>query len=260
MKIQIFGERHSGTKFVADLCRHFLDAEVRFRFGHKHFFTIDAIKEKKKLIDDTLFICVVRNPYSWLNGMWTLPYHAGNKNKKRRIKLLTEPWWSVNRLGNKIETDVHIYNNRTYLNLFELRSCKLLFLKYTLPKLVSHQCLIRTECFLDTQYINVWLSDISNTFNIRQKGYYNPELNMKFVRGSNPITNLFHTPDILKMVNNNLDWNLENAYNYYPIYNYNQPNTDLQESVYEEYKNNQEIITNPEKRQDLLGSKIPLDN
>lgn len=259
MNIQIFGERHSGTKFVANLCRNFLDTKVVFDFGHKHFFNIDCIKEQKDKMDNTLFLCVVRNPYSWLNGMWDQPYHTGVKRKKQRYSLLTSPWWSVDTVGKQIKTDVHIYNNRTYQNMFELRTCKLIYLKYTLPRLVKNFYLVRSESLLDAEYINIFLSDIKNNFDIKQTAYYDPKYNMKFIRGSRPLVKLIDRPEILKMINHNLDWNLENSYNYYPIYNYHQPYTDLDESVYTKYKEEQQLATSAEKREEELGSKKPLD-
>lgn len=231
----MFGERHSSTKYLAQqLRKNFGPKFVVTVFGHKHFFTTEKIKQNQNLLDSTLFIAIVRNPYSWLSGMYDLPYHCSIFNKKNKHIFLTSEWESKNDTGEIIYEDRHIFHKNKYKNIFELRSTKNIFLKYSMPRLVPHYMFIKYEFFLQPNYLNFLIYSIAHKYNVNIIDYHqkNKIFNRHlknfgvFCRGNKPI-NHFYSKEILDLVNTNIDWNIENALGYYPIYSIDQKNTDL---------------------------------
>jgi|APSaa5957512576_1039674.scaffolds.fasta_scaffold00035_21 hypothetical protein len=73
-KIQLFGERHSGTTWLEYLIRdNIREVEIVFNHGWKH-----GLPNYNSLIpipEDTLFLIIHKNPYSWLLGMFEHPHH-----------------------------------------------------------------------------------------------------------------------------------------------------------------------------------------
>tara|TARA_B110000027_G_C16122057_1_gene303744 strand:+ start:2092 stop:2340 length:249 start_codon:yes stop_codon:yes gene_type:complete len=58
-KITIYGERCSGTNYLETLlAKNFHDYKLTWKYGWKHFFGHQNLENS----DDTLFICIVRNP------------------------------------------------------------------------------------------------------------------------------------------------------------------------------------------------------
>lgn len=71
--LQIFGERCSGTNYVAQLLRrNAWGLRPTDRHGWKHGFCDDV----KGPEDDTLFVLVVRDPFEWATSLWRTPWHA----------------------------------------------------------------------------------------------------------------------------------------------------------------------------------------
>ncbi|MCD4788842.1 MAG: hypothetical protein K8R37_02485 [Bacteroidales bacterium] len=74
--IKIYGERNSGTIYLEWLVKKNLNTEIleTYDLGWKHRLapTEDEISEKTK--KDVLFLCLVKNPYSWLLSMHKRPY------------------------------------------------------------------------------------------------------------------------------------------------------------------------------------------
>lgn len=229
MKIQLFGERHSGTKYIAQLIKNYLGHQPITTYGHKHFFSIKKIKEREDLLEDTLFLCTVRNPYSWIHGMYVKPYHLKMKNKKTLSTFFSQEWTCYNEQGKFIEDDCHIYNRSLFKNIFELRENKIIFLKHTLPKLVPNYMFIRYENFLNENYGQFLIRTISEKFNIpcSLNKNYSKEVFTCYKKGSYPLSNFITNQQTLKEINQKINWNIENDIGYYPIYNIDQPNTDL---------------------------------
>lgn len=226
-RIQMFGERHSSTKYLASQLRRYFKIPVVTTFGHKHFFTIEKILKQQHLLDTTFFIAIVRNPYSWLSGMYNLPYHCNIFNKKDKNIFLTSEWESKNDAGKIIHEDNHIFNKQKYKNIFELRSTKNIFLKYSMPKLVPYYKFIKYEYFLQSNYLQFLIHNIANQYNLSLKDSLRESRRLEvFTKGSRPI-DTFYSKEILSLVNQNMDWCIENDIGYYPIYNIQQSNTDI---------------------------------
>ena len=72
-KFTIYGERCSGTNYLQNLVNDNFEIELTWEYGWKHFFGFqdDTLKNS----DDTLFLCIVRNPVDWMNSFFRNPHH-----------------------------------------------------------------------------------------------------------------------------------------------------------------------------------------
>ena len=61
-KFTIYGERCSGTTYLEQIINLNFKADITWEYGWKHFFGFHDLTNS----DDTLFICIVRNPYDWI--------------------------------------------------------------------------------------------------------------------------------------------------------------------------------------------------
>ena len=157
----IFGERCSGTNYVQKLMEANFDLPVTWAFGWKHFFCRQG--ETQTLLHsadtkNTLFLCVVRNPVSWVNSLYRDPFHLrqwpqtrGPSHKRdtrpkhdgaRILEMLTSP---VERDGTP-ERDVR--TGEQYRNIMDMRSQKLQFMLDWVPTSVEHYIIIRHEDLL----------------------------------------------------------------------------------------------------------------
>jgi hypothetical protein len=80
-KYTIYGERCSGTNYLENLIDKNFDIKITWEFGWKHFFGFNDNQLKNS--DDTLFICIVRNPVDWINSFYRELHHSPIKYKKK---------------------------------------------------------------------------------------------------------------------------------------------------------------------------------
>lgn len=110
--------------------------------------------------DDTLFVCIVRNPVDWINSFYREKHHLPLKYKKMNEKaklneFLMNEIWSFNDnknnrdISKEIMEDRNIYTHERYKNIFELRHVKLKWMIEDLPKKVKHYIFIRYEDLID---------------------------------------------------------------------------------------------------------------
>lgn len=154
-KFTIYGERCSGTNYLLDIINANFDAKITWDYGWKHFFGFQD--EKLKNSDDTLFICIVRNPVDWVNSFYREKHHLPLKyntvidEEAKLHEFLNKEFWSFsdsdgNRdMSNEIMEDRHIYTGERYKNIFELRHTKLKWMLTDLPNKVKHSIFIRYE-------------------------------------------------------------------------------------------------------------------
>ena len=166
----IYGERCSGTNYLIrlmeqnfDICNVTHDLEMsnenNWNYGNKHFFGL--YEDKLKESDNTLFICIVRNPVDWLNSLYKNPWHICNEIRGNVNKFLNDEFYSYNdacgpRYGTEIMQDRNMYTGERYKNIFELRHTKLKFMIEDLPNLVKHYVFIKHEDLVN---------DFENTMN-----------------------------------------------------------------------------------------------
>lgn len=204
-KYTIFGERHSGTNLVAECMFYHSDIPLTYEYGWKHFFGFcdESILQKEK---STLFICITRNPYDWLLAMRKMPYHVTHLDKTSESFFLEE--WYSNDSGTEILEDRNYTTKERYKNIFDLRSNKLRYLYYVLPKIVENLLIVdynklvnHPKIFFDTlqQSFNI----IYSTSKFRKVYFSEPK---KY-----SITN-----SLLHIFNSNIDWSIESDFGYAP--------------------------------------------
>lgn len=120
--IKIFGERNSGTNFLAHLIKKNIKDINIFSFyyksatGWKHGFPrIELFKE----LDSTLFIFIIRDLNSWIKSMYFNPYHYKKPNNINDF--LTEKL-KINEVRE--DHDVNIYKSEQQ-NIINLRIAKI---------------------------------------------------------------------------------------------------------------------------------------
>ena len=179
-KVQIYGERCSGTNYLENLISSNFDVDLTWEYGWKHFFGFNELKNS----DDTLFICIVRNLHDWINSFYKekhhipLKYKTNMSQKEKLDEFLNKEFWSFDDNNNKLDItkeimeDRNMYTKKRYKNIFELRHTKLKFMIEDLPKKVNNYLFIKYE---DLIY------DFNNTmYKIKNKGSLSVKKNINF--------------------------------------------------------------------------------
>lgn len=206
----IYGERHSGTKFLKRTIENKLNIPVIWDFGWKHFFG-----HYNQLIsnygNNTLFLGIVRNPYDWIMAMHKKAYHIPNSISENFNTLVSSEWISVDNKG-KEKTDQfgnfedrNFHNNQRYKNIFELRKIKNEYLYYTMPDICANYCLINYEQLIDN--FHKVLAIISSKFSlpISKKGLKIHNYNQYNISDES----------IKNLITSNISWDIENKLGYY---------------------------------------------
>ena len=125
---------------------------VTWKYGSKHFFGFDDLSNS----DDILFICIVRDPYTWLNSLYRKPFHLPHKLRNNIDCFLENEFYSLHdnfpspNADEKTErmNDRNMYTKERYNNIFEMRHTKLKYLIEDLPSKVKHYIFIKYEDFI----------------------------------------------------------------------------------------------------------------
>ena len=151
-KYTIYGERCSGTNYLQNIMNLNFNIKLTHEYGKKHFFGFQDEKLKKS--DDTLFICIVRNPVDWVNSLYREKYHIAKHLRKNITDFLNKEFYSYNdkhsglRDGSEIMEDRNIYTGKRYKNIFELRHTKIKWMIEELPNKVKNYIFIKHEDLL----------------------------------------------------------------------------------------------------------------
>jgi len=161
-KFTIYGERGSGTNYLEQIMKMNFNANLTWDYGWKHFFGF--CDDKLNCSDDTLFICIVRNPVDWLNSLYRNPWHLPKNIKTTVNTFLNSEIYShnhnfqwrhmyndvknVTKTKTEIMEDRNIYTGERYKNIFELRHTKMKWMIEDLPKKVKHYIFIKHEDLL----------------------------------------------------------------------------------------------------------------
>ncbi len=203
-KFTIYGERCSGTNYLEGLIKQNFQTEVTWEYGWKHFFGHQSLQNS----DDTLFVCIVRNPCDWLNSFYQQPHHLPpilkpiqiNKSYPISIqaklhnvsayRFLNHEFWSIHNNGQEAMEGRHIYTKKRYKNVFDLRHTKLKFLIEDMPKLVKHTVFIKYEDLIH-DFKNT-MDKIQQAGNLQVKSNIQYPLNIttyKAIKGANVFSN-----------------------------------------------------------------------
>ncbi len=230
--VQIFGERCSGTNFVAHLVKNNLDnIELTKDFGGKHWFIKDHYPRSRPnestdfqcirpLRDhsDTLFLCLFRNPYDWVRSIREKPYHARNHNGLILREFIRKPWHSFEhaRLNRHWpQRDDNFWFIEEAINILHLRSMKIEHL-LNLQNQVDNICFVNYEKISEDENI---LNTIADQFQISLKHTAIKSVSKHFGRAHDIEFSPSNYPDIspedLKFINEELNWDLENHIGYH---------------------------------------------
>lgn len=158
--VTIYGERCSGTNYLAALLTTNFDVDVCWKHGWKHFFGFNDLSTS----DDTLFVGIIRNPYDWINSLYRDKHHLPLINTSCVDSFLNNEFYSIFKDGREIMSDRNIYTKKRYKNIFDMRHTKNKFLIEDMPKLVKNYLLITHESLL---------YDFTNTMNkLTNKGLH----------------------------------------------------------------------------------------
>lgn len=197
----IYGERHSGTKWIEEVISRRFDLPVTYEYGWKHFFGFCDFAKLNKA-KNTLFICVVRNIYHWFLAMQKEPHHLPMSSNIADII----PWKSIVN-DKEILEDRNWIDGIQYKNIFEMREYKILFQYFCLHFLVDNYVFIRYEDFIN--HNNSILDTISEKFNM-PAAPYEPYINKNKLQINKKLI-AKHIPTI----NDSVCWGIENHIGYH---------------------------------------------
>jgi hypothetical protein len=89
--VKIYGDQNSGTVYLEWLLRKNLDATLldSYDFGWKHRIAPLQDELTDNMKSEVVFLCLVKNPYSWLVSMHKRPYFHESLKKINFIDFLT---------------------------------------------------------------------------------------------------------------------------------------------------------------------------
>jgi len=163
---QIYGERSSGTTILdASLNQNFEAINAFYKtkcitdknfkkYGHKHWFG-DHLDLSDT--DDTLFLCIIRNPIDWLKSLYKSPRCLDTSMIESQDTFLNGEVISACYVYSETKPpngDLHTWEKnpvtgRNYKNIFELRHEKIKWMMEVLPNLVKNYMIIRYEDLMD---------------------------------------------------------------------------------------------------------------
>ena len=226
--IQIFGERCSGTNFVASLVnKNFRDVRITKEFGGKHWFIKDhyprcrpnqstdvqCVRSIEDDNSDTLFLCIFRNPFDWVRSLHSRPYHAYNHVNLPLSQFMRKPWLSYekSRVNRKwpIRDDNYWFIDEA-MNILKLRSLKNEHW-LGLQNVVDNFCMINYDALVNN---NQELANITSQFQIELE---QPEIIGEPIYIGRPGDKPYAPPKYpafsegdLEFLQEELDWHLEN--------------------------------------------------
>lgn len=176
----IFGERNSGTELLSKLIIQNFDLPYTQQFGSTHFFGFYDFNYI--FTEQTLFLCIVREPVDWINAFYQNPQYIPLENQELTA-FLSKPFYSlwagttgttgttripgINRSTSSTETtrpvstnhtpnpfyfipdliheDLHIHTKQPYKTIFESRKVKTDYLTNEIPKIAKYSMLVHYE-------------------------------------------------------------------------------------------------------------------
>jgi hypothetical protein len=178
----IFGERCSGTNFLQYAMEKNFNLDLTWKYCWKHEFG-NQIDFRDS--ENTLFLCIYRNPVDWINSLYRKKYHVPNDLESIE-DFLSKPMKMVNKEGKEIKNTRNIYTGNVYQTIFELRSVKLQFLLKDMPTKAKHVEIFSYEEFC-SNYDKI-LKFLKRKYNLKSKGYDFPK----------PVTDIYRGGSIIK--------------------------------------------------------------
>ncbi|WP_310620130.1 ATP-binding protein [Flexibacterium corallicola] len=221
--VQIYGERNSGTSFLSDILkdnmkepRNFLGTRASDAtplgtkiFGYKHWF-INQEKFKDPRSNETLFVVIYRNPYTWFRSMMEKPYALSQSISGRSVEELPGLKLAGHINGKDTLNEFHP-NTGEKVDLFELRRLKIESFE-NLKNYVENIVFINMETLL---------SDPSSMMQALSQNYrtgFVPKLNQERVP-PRALLRQYSKPEVfspqeIRVLNENIHWNTEASIGY----------------------------------------------
>lgn len=227
-RIQIFGERCSGTNFLEKLLKTNVQNidEDYFYYGWKHFpcwFDFPCPPELPKRNytlennQDCLFIIIFRDPYNWLRSLHSRPYHATHNLHHIPFAEFIRAKWTTKPLQMKEYACVEI-NPKTKLpfaNILQLRTARIVNM-LKIQDLVPNYYMINYETL--SRNPQEVLEEISRLFGIELEEAFRPVVAHLRGMGKKKVYKGSSYPEIsaedLQYINRNLNWALEKKIGY----------------------------------------------
>lgn len=219
--LQIFGERCSGTNFVAQLMRRNLPKlSLTDRYGWKHGFA-PAIADRAP---DCLFVVVVREPLDWVRSLHQKPWHAAQPLRDRSFsEFVREPFWCEwgrdmelapgdARIGTEMLHERDPATGQRFANVMRLRTSKLRDW-LSLGQRVEHLVVVRYEDVLREP--KQWLREIATRCGLRRWPWFRAVKNFK--GGAERFVQKEYAPIAVEdrdWIVSQLDWQIEGAVGY----------------------------------------------
>lgn len=154
----ILGERCSGNHFLKFSILNNFHISYSDIPGSGHFFSLSSL-----FPSDVLVFCIIRQREPWIDSFFKRLHHIPFLNKLSLYSFISNPFYSVfddisltitdSPSINETEnlSDRHLYFDRRYHNIFELRETKLRYMLEELPKVVLSEnlCIIKYEDLRD---------------------------------------------------------------------------------------------------------------
>jgi hypothetical protein len=201
-KYTIFGERHSGTKLLEKSISINFKLDLTWEYGSKHFFGFSDIKSLANSCE-TIFICVIRNPYTWILANNKQPHHIPGI---RQNLIYLKEWSSVYVNNTEILEDRCYWDQNKYKDIYELRYWKNIYLLYILPIVAHNTIFFRYEDFISDQLY--YLNFIQELYSIPFRPRVNRLMNIE------PPKHYSISQNDLEYINDNIHWNIENICGY----------------------------------------------
>lgn len=230
-KIQIFGERCSGTNFLEHLIvRNFknIKKDTFFWYGEKHFpcwfdFPFDEKFYQRPLYNytlekskDVLFIVIFRDPYDWVRSFYKSPHHAISSLKTLSFSEFIRSKWEVeNDIENPYRFPIEL-NPKTgapFDNVMKLRTARII-------NMLRLKDLVPFVYFINYEILNEFprevLTEISELFGVEMNDQFTPVLTDKGNEDVmfTPSRYRIISPADLDFINQNLDEKVEKSIGY----------------------------------------------
>lgn len=204
----IYGERHTGTKFLEESIKSTFSINITNFLGFKHWMGFERPEKITFWNRGVLFFGTTRHPYDWLNSFFKLPHHVPRQNRNTFENFLLNEWYSVDQNKQEILKDRNFLtepNCIRYKNIFELRKIKLSYLTLTMP-IIAKNYVLTTYEFM-TEHHNQFIDLINKRFFLVKRGIpTTPIIRPKIVLDRN----------IKNIIDSNIDWSLESIFGYQP--------------------------------------------
>lgn len=157
LKVKVFGERNTGTNYISKLVENNFDVRIlsdgppykwekRFGLGSLSMNTYTLLTRWRNMgwkhsvpklteqeVASSFFICVTKNPYSWLLSLHKRPYHNRTAADLPFSEFIRSPWplMRCDNIKAKSVMPAEMWNikNRAYLDLSKAAQMAI-FLKY----------------------------------------------------------------------------------------------------------------------------------